>query len=158
MERSITSVWTTPGAAATSGRLTSEVQRLIDEARMSVVCSSYNFTPTSRMWEALRAASERDGVTVTLYLDVAVSDTAAVANHLRRATVFRPTTLPGTTQPVTNHAKFVIIDHALVLLTSANFSHSAEHTNIELGLLVQDSTLAESIESQLRALYDRVLR
>jgi phosphatidylserine/phosphatidylglycerophosphate/cardiolipin synthase-like enzyme len=54
----------------------------------------------------------------------------------------------------------VIIDRALVLPTSANFSHSAENTNIELGLLVADTALAESIESLMRdkhgVLYERV--
>jgi hypothetical protein len=42
----ITPVWTMPGSEATIGRLTSEARRLIDDARMSVVCSSFNFTRT----------------------------------------------------------------------------------------------------------------
>jgi phosphatidylserine/phosphatidylglycerophosphate/cardiolipin synthase-like enzyme len=36
-----------------------------------------------------------------------------------------------------------------VLLTSANFSHSAENRNIEFGLLIHDSGLAASIESTM---------
>jgi hypothetical protein len=46
-------------------------------------------------------------------------------------------------------------------LTSANFSHPAENTNIELGLLVNDSALASAIESTMRdkhgVLYERVI-
>jgi phosphatidylserine/phosphatidylglycerophosphate/cardiolipin synthase-like enzyme len=156
----VTPVWTMPGAEATIGRLTSEAQRLITDARLSVVCSSYNFSPHSQMWDALEDASRRDGITVTVYLDADKGDASAVAAHLSRATVYRTLTLPGASQPLVSHAKFVIIDRTLVLLTSANFSHSAENTNIELGLLVTDPALAESIESLMRdkhgVLYERV--
>jgi hypothetical protein len=57
LEFDISPVWTMPGAEATVGRLTSEAQRLIDDARMSVVCSSFSFTPNSHMWTALREAA-----------------------------------------------------------------------------------------------------
>jgi PLD-like domain len=158
----VTPVWTMPGAEATAGRLTSEARRLIDDARMSIVCSSYNFTANSRMWTALRAASARPGVAVTVYLDAAVGTPHAVAANLPWATVYRTMPLPGADRPVVSHAKFVVVDRALVLLSSANFSHNAEHSNIELGLLVHDTALAGSIESLLRSkhgtLYERVDR
>jgi hypothetical protein len=69
VQTAITPVWTMPGVEATIGRLTSEAQRLINDARMSVVCSSFNFTPNSRMWTALREATARPGVSVTVDLD-----------------------------------------------------------------------------------------
>lgn len=31
------------------------------------------------------------------------------------------------------HTKFIVVDHEVVLLTSANFSYSAENRNIEFG-------------------------
>ncbi len=53
-----------------------------------------------------------------------------------------------------------MIDRALTLLTSANFSLPAEHTNIELGLLVHDTELGALIEAELRkqhgVLYEQV--
>lgn len=157
----ITPVWTMPGSQATIGRLTGEAQRLIDEARMSIVCSSYNFTPHSGMWPALRAASTRPDLSVTVYLDAQAGSPAAVAAHLPKATVFRTTRLQGAHRPLVSHAKFIIIDRALTLLTSANFSYSAENTNVELGLLVHDTSLAESIESLMRSkhgiLYERMV-
>ncbi len=150
-----------PGSEATIGRLTGEAQRLIDEARMSVVCSSFNFTPHSGMWPALRAAATRPDLTVTVYLDTHAGSPTAVAAHLPKATVFRTLTPPGARQPLVSHAKFIIIDRALTLMTSANFSYSAENTNVELGLLVHDTSLAESIESLMRSkhgvLYERVV-
>ncbi len=84
-----------------------------------------------------------------------------VADHLRGAAVFQTVTLPHKAKPLVSHAKFVIIDHAVVLTTSANFSHNAENSNIELGMLVHDTALAESIEQTMRAqhgsLYERVV-
>src|SRR5581483_6477503 len=116
------------------GRLTSEVQRRIDDARMSIVCSSFNFTPNSRLWEALRAASFRQGVSVTVYLDGHAGPSGAVSAHLSKATIYSTLTLPGATKPLVSHAKFIVIDRTLSLLTSANFSYNAEHSNVELGL------------------------
>jgi phosphatidylserine/phosphatidylglycerophosphate/cardiolipin synthase-like enzyme len=160
VQTAITPVWTMPGAQATIGRLTSEAQCLIDDARMSVVCSSYNFTPNSRMWTALREAAARPGVSVTVYLDARAGSPSAAAQHLATATVFRTLTPPGAPQPLVNHAKFVIIDRTVTLLTSANFSYQAENSNIELGALVHDTALASSIESTMRdqhgVLYERV--
>jgi phosphatidylserine/phosphatidylglycerophosphate/cardiolipin synthase-like enzyme len=157
----ITPVWTMPGSQATVGRLTSEVRRLIDDARMSVVCSSFNFTPNSQMWQALRTASFRAGVSVTVYLDAHAGSAAAVAAHLPKATVFRTLVLDGAAKPLVSHAKFIVVDRALTLLTSANFSYNAENSNVELGLLVHDTELATSIEGLMRnqhgVLYERVV-
>lgn len=51
--------------------------------------------------------------------------------------------------PIVSHTKFIAVDHEVVLLSSANFSYSAEHRNIEFGLLIRDSGLAESVESAM---------
>jgi phosphatidylserine/phosphatidylglycerophosphate/cardiolipin synthase-like enzyme len=113
------------------------------------------------MWMALREAADRPGVSVTVYLDAREGSATTVAQHLARATVYRTLTLPGARRPLVSHAKFVIIDRTITLLTSANFSYPAEHTNIELGLMVHDSALASSIESTMRdkhgTLYERVV-
>jgi len=157
---SMTPVWTMPGAQATQGRLTSEVLRLIDAARISVTCASFNFTSGSSMWQALKSAAGRPGMAVTVYLDATVGSAQHAADHLADATVLTTVTVPGSTKPLVSHAKFVIIDHAVVLTTSANFSFSAENTNIELGILVHDTALAASIETTMSAqhglLYRRV--
>jgi phosphatidylserine/phosphatidylglycerophosphate/cardiolipin synthase-like enzyme len=161
LRTTITPVWTMPGPQTSVGRLTGEVLRLIDAARISVTCSSYNFSPYSAMWTALRDASQRPELAVTVYVDATAGTPRQVADHLRNAAVFRTTILAGTNRPLVSHAKFVVIDHAVVLTTSANFSHNAENSNIELGLLVHDTALAESIEQTMRAqhgqLYERVV-
>ena len=63
---------------------------------------------------------------------------------------------------VVRRAKFVVIDHSVLLLTSANFSYSAENRNVEVGVLITDHGLAESVEnvmfSKLGVLYEAVKR
>ncbi|MEU7906313.1 DISARM system phospholipase D-like protein DrmC [Actinoplanes sp. NPDC049118] len=147
----VTPVWTMPGAGTKTGRLTSEARRMVEQARTSVVCSSYNFGSTSEMWTLLREASTRPGVAVSLYLDTATGQPAKAATDLPHVTVWATQPRPGEDKPITNHAKFVIVDRALILLTSANFSYNAEHRNIELGLLVHDTALAASIQHELTA-------
>jgi phosphatidylserine/phosphatidylglycerophosphate/cardiolipin synthase-like enzyme len=150
VHRELVPVWTMPGNEAGTGHLTSEFHRLVAAARQSITCASYNFETTSQMWQVLRAASDQPGVVVTVYLDGKVSDVAAANTRLPRATVYRSGVL-STGAQIVSHAKFVVIDHELVLLTSANFSFSAENRNVEFGLLVRDSALAESVEGTMRA-------
>lgn len=157
----ITPVWTMPGPQTSVGRLTGEVLRLIDAARIAVTCASYNFTSHSAMWTALADASQRPEMAVTVYVDASAGTPQHVADHLRHATVLQTITSPNKAKPLVSHAKFVVIDHAVVLTTSANFSHSAENSNIELGLLIHDTALAESIEQTMRSqhgsLYQRII-
>ncbi|MDR1355310.1 MAG: DISARM system phospholipase D-like protein DrmC [Propionibacteriaceae bacterium] len=140
-------VWTMPGNEADTGHLTGEFSRLVHNARISITCATYNFETTSQMWDALKQAAERLDIAVTVYLDASASASAAVKTRLAKATVYRSSNIAG--KLIRSHAKFVIIDHTLVLLTSANFSWSAENRNIEFGLLVHDATLATSVESTM---------
>lgn len=143
--KSYTPVWTMPGNAAKAGHLTGEFGRIVDGARKSVTCATYNFEPTSQMWNHLRDAAARPGVGVTVYVDGTKADAAAVRERLGSAAVYQTAVRPDGKRYV-SHAKFVIVDHEVVLLTSANFSYSAENLNVELGLLLQDADLARSIE------------
>lgn len=151
-------LWTLPGQLARSGRLTSEVTRLVDGARQSLTCSTFNFARSSGFWTALQRAARRPGVAVRIYLDTQAADqqspawsptTAEVAAQLRPAAVYRTKTFDG--QYVRNHAKLLVIDHRFLLVTSANFSRSAEHRNVEFGLLLDNANLAEAVERQLFA-------
>jgi phosphatidylserine/phosphatidylglycerophosphate/cardiolipin synthase-like enzyme len=107
----------------------------------------------------------RDAVRV--YVDSAAADhtpksgtpsTSEVAEHLHPGVVLRTKSFVGAT--VRNHAKFLAIDHRFLLVTSANLSWSAEHGNVELGVLADNTNLVQAIESEMRRveepLYDRV--
>lgn len=148
IHRDLIPVWTMPGNEAEVGHLTGEFHRLVRAAHQSVVCATYNFEPTSQMWKVLKEASEQPGVVVTVYVDGEKADAVKVKGQLPKATVYRSAELPNG-QHVVSHAKFVIIDHEALLLTSANFSFSAENRNIEFGLLIRDSALAHSIASTM---------
>ena len=60
--------------------------------------------------------------------------------------MYRSATL-ASGKEVVSHVKFVVIDHSVLLLTSANFSYSAENRNVEFGVLITDQGLAESVEN-----------
>ncbi|WP_306359206.1 DISARM system phospholipase D-like protein DrmC [Nocardia sp. CC227C] len=159
-------LWTLPGGLARSGRLTSEVRRVVDGARRSVVCSTFNFQRSSALWGALQRASQRPGVAVRVYLDAQAAEgprtstptTAEVAARLSPAAVYRTKEYDGSY--VRNHAKFLAIDHRFLLVTSANFSRSAENYNVELGLFLDNPNLTEIVENEFfqveNHIYERV--
>jgi phosphatidylserine/phosphatidylglycerophosphate/cardiolipin synthase-like enzyme len=146
--RELTPVWTMPGNEANTGRLTGEFHRIVRAARQSVTAATYNFHDSSQMWNALKEASEQPGMVVIVYVDADKADADNVKAQLPRATVYRSAELP-TGKRVVSHAKFIVVDHELLLITSANFSYSAENRNVEFGLLVRDSALAESVEATM---------
>jgi len=157
-------LWTMPGHLARSGPLTSSVTHLVENARESVTCSTFNFQRSSGLWSALRTAALRPEISVRVYVDRKSAEqsvspsTGEVAAHLRPAVVLRTRAFDG--GYVRNHAKFLAIDHRFLLVTSANFSWSAEHGNVELGVLADNANLVQVIESEMRrvedALYERV--
>jgi len=159
--RELTPVWTMPGNEAEIGHLTSQFHKLVESARVSVTAASYNFTANSRMWQVLKEASERAGVLVVVYVDRDKGDAEQVKAQMPKAVVYRSSVLTDG-KAVVSHAKFVIIDHSIVLLTSANFSFNAENRNIEFGVLLSDPGLAESVEGVMAdkrgTLYEEVLK
>lgn len=159
--RELTPVWTMPGNEANTGHLTSEFHRIIEAARQSVTAATYNFQDTSQMWSTLKQASEQPGIIVTVYVDAGAADAATVKQQLACATVYRSAVLQNN-KPVISHAKFIVVDHELLLITSANFSYSAENRNVEFGILVRDAALAASVEATMTSkhgsLYELVTR
>ncbi len=55
-----------------------------------------------------------------------------------------------------NHAKFLAIDHRFLLVTSANFSWSAEYGNVEFGVLIDNPNLTESVEREIYRVEDQL--
>lgn len=162
-------VWTLPGNLARAGHLTSQMSSLVLGAREAVTCATYNFAPSSALWTTLSEVSQRPEMSVRLYLDTTAADvrggwrgpmttTGDVAQALPKVTVLRTRRRDG--RLVRSHTKFITIDHRTLIVTSANFSASAEEHNVEMGLVIEDRSLAESIERQMRLveddLYERV--
>ncbi|MGQ4432181.1 DISARM system phospholipase D-like protein DrmC [Streptomyces sp. SAS_260] len=160
-------LWTMPGHLVQSGPLTTSVPRLVDSARHAVTCSTFNFQRSSALWTSLQDVAHRNDIAVRVYMDTQAADdnghhgsptTAEVAAHLAPAEVWRTKTFDGAY--VRNHAKFLAIDHHLLLVTSANFSWSAENNNVEFGVLIDNPNLTEAVERELRetedVLYERI--
>ena len=157
-------LWTMPGHLAQHGRLTHSVTHLVDNARYSVVCSTFNFQRSLRPVEgaAARGAAAGDhdeglhgherGGRGRRRASSPTTDEVAV--HLKPAIVLRTKSFDG--RQVRNHAKFISIDHRFLLVTSANFSWRAENANLEFGLLVDNPNLAESVERELRDAEDSI--
>jgi phosphatidylserine/phosphatidylglycerophosphate/cardiolipin synthase-like enzyme len=154
-------LWTMPGHLARNGRLTSSVTYLVERARHSIVCSTFNFQRSSGLWTALGTAARRPEIAIRVYVDLNAADrlprlssptTDEVAAHLRPGAVLRTLTFDG--RPVRNHSKFISIDHRFLIVTSANFSWSAENVNLELGVLIDNRNLAEAVEHQMRDVED----
>ncbi len=160
-------LWTMPGHLAQSGPLTASVPYLVDNARTSITCSTFNFQRSSGMWEALQRAATRPEIEMRIYVDTQAADlepkpwsptTAEIAKHLQPGTILRTKLFDG--NYVRNHAKFLAIDHRFLLVTSANLSWSAEHGNVEFGVLIDNPNIAEAVERELQdtepLLYERV--
>jgi hypothetical protein len=155
-------LWTMPGHLAQHGRLTQSVTYLVENARYSVVCSTFNFQQSSGLWKALQRAVQRPEIMMKVYMDTDAADagprrpgspsTDEVAAHLYPALILRTKQFSG--RQVRNHSKFLSIDHRFLLVTSANFSWSAENANLEFGVLIDNSNLAEAIERELREAED----
>ena len=163
-ETSVGTLWTMPGHLAQTSPLTTSLARLVAGARTSVVCSTYNFQETSGLWSALREAASRPEIAVRVYIDAHASngstgpDAAKIAQNLWPGVVLRTRAYQG--KPVRNHAKFVSVDHRFLVVTSANFSWSAEYGNVELGVAIDNPNVAESVERELKsaepAIYEQV--
>ncbi len=149
--RAIEPVWTVPDGMADYGHLTSAVKALVLGARQSVVCSTFNFQKSSALWPVLADVAGRGTVDVTLYLDTSAAKSGPspteLATHLAGARVYRTRSVGN--RVYRNHAKFIALDHQVLIVTSANLSLSAERYNVEFGLVVRDSSLAELVQKQL---------
>lgn len=149
-------VWTTPGNLAGYGNLTTSIKDLVLSARHCVTCSTFNFQKSSALWDALTEVSARGTVDVRVYVDTHAAGANGwpsaptvdeIAAQFPGAHVFRSGMMSG--KPVRNHAKFVAVDHQFMVVTSANFSFSAEQMNVELGLRIDDASLVQQVERQL---------
>lgn len=170
-------VWSGPEVPGLHARDTRRVfEELLGTAERSVWASTYAFFDGPRMFEVLsRRMDARPDLRVTLLLNIERKrgDTSAVEHLVRRfADRFWSIDWPGTSRPRVFydprsleadgpagvlHAKAVVADDELVLVTSANLTEAALERNIELGLLVRDRALAASVSSHFRVLIDQSL-
>ena len=72
----------------------------------------------------------------------------------RPAVYYDPRALDGDGPGGVLHAKAVVADGERLFVTSANLTEAAQTSNIELGVLIYDRTLAASVTSHFQGLID----
>ena len=163
-------VWTGPEAADASSRDTSVVVReLFAGATHSVLIAGFAFVDGRHLFEVLaRRMDEDEALAVTFFVNIGrdnkrdVRAPEAIVSEWSQN--FRQRQWPGKRLPTvfydpralstdpslraSLHAKTVVIDGRVALVTSANFTGHAQTRNIELGLRVENPEVAGRIELQ----------
>lgn len=171
-------VWTGPETAGAAARDTAIVVRqMLESAQRSVLLASYNVFDARTILEPLRERmAQVPTLRVRLYVNLTSDRTLTLsepAYRKRFVSRFLQHNWPGGRRPETYydrrlfqtpssilHAKCVVVDAHDVLVTSANLSAPAyskgadgEHgENIEAGVRVQNSTLAQHLLHQFESL------
>jgi phosphatidylserine/phosphatidylglycerophosphate/cardiolipin synthase-like enzyme len=159
-------VWTGPEVAGMHNRETgAAVRELFSTARRSVLAVGYAIHQGKEVLAPLAANLERNpGLEVRMVVDIqrAFGDTTGEHDLVARyAAAFRREQWPGATLPTvfydprsvaldteersSMHAKCVVVDRSVALVTSANFTAAAQQRNFELGLLVRDAAVAGAV-------------
>ena len=170
---SINLVWTGPEVEGMHNRETGAVVReLFSSAKRSVLAVGYAIHQGKDVFAALAASMDRDpSLEVRMVVDIqrAWGDTTVEHDLVARfANEFRRDKWPGSTLPAvfydprslaldteqrsSMHAKCLVVDRSVALVTSANFTAAAQQRNFELGLLVRDADLAGTVWDHFDAL------
>lgn len=166
-EELIDLVTTGPEAGTAASRDTGVVVReLFANANESVLVAGYAVYQGRRVFQALaNRMLERPEMKVQLFLDVrrGPGDTSRAdevvkcfaeyfSRHdwpqerpLPELYYFPPSLEDSAEKRAALHAKCVIVDGQRVFVSSANFTEAAQNKNIEVGLLVNSSSIAERI-------------
>lgn len=166
-------VWTGPDAPGPVSRDTSVVVRdLLASATRSVLVATFAVHQGRDVFAPLaRVLTERPALRVRLVLNIPRpylderSDDALVTAAVRR--LFEDE-WPGAGRPevyydpralsrearerASQHAKCVVVDERVALVTSANFTEAAQERNLEAGVLLADAAFARRLEGHFDAL------
>ncbi len=155
-----------------TGDTAATMRRLIDEAKAEVLLVGYALNNVRDIFERLAKRLAADPTfRVVLCFDIARrrNDTSLDAEVVRRfAHDFRKRHWPWEHPPqlfydpraldldpttrATLHAKCIVVDRSRALITSANFTEAAQRRNIEAGIFVADTAIADRLASYFEAL------
>lgn len=176
-------VWTGPEIAGSRSRDTSVVVReLFSKAKKSVLISSFAIDKgekARRLFEVLAQRMDANPeLHVQMFLNIQRPHQSKVAESIllrEFADTFRHDIWSGkrlpklfydtrslaldTKQKSCLHAKCIVVDEEKVLVTSANFTQAAHERNIEAGVLLNDTSIAQALRLQFDALVSqKILR
>jgi hypothetical protein len=168
-------VWTGPETLGVTNRDTGVVVRdLFGAAEADVLVAGFAVYQGREVLKRLgERMAERPGLRVRLFLNVQrhPTDTSLDAEVLRQfAHRFRTQEWPGERLPElyydprsldreavkrsSLHAKCIVIDRRVALVTSANFTEAAQTRNIEVGALIRSERFAEQLADHFETLAD----
>ncbi|MDA2988340.1 MAG: DISARM system phospholipase D-like protein DrmC [Actinomycetota bacterium] len=158
--QSIDIAWTGPSSAHVPVRMTAQVLvELIAEARTQLFVVSYAAYKVAAVSNALRDAAQR-GVDVRLILETEEDsggrlsvDAADAFAELHQTVTFW--VWPGKQRPqqgASMHAKAVVVDGRVALVTSANLTGAALQNNMELGLVIRGGAAPRRLSDHFLAL------
>lgn len=160
-ERSVRPVWTGPDAGQPVRLTASVMAEVIDAAQRQLLVISFAAYKIPQVLAGLEAAAQR-GVIVDIVLETAEDSGGALSfdqlpafARLDRVRVWH---WPADQRPQAGgslHAKAIVADSEVALVTSANLTGHALAYNIELGLLVRDRVAAKDIEAHVDGLRRR---
>ncbi len=169
-------VWTGPDVPGAPSRDTYVVVReLFASAETSVLVSGYALYQGQTIFKPLSDRMQaRPSLDVRLFLNVGrpTGDPRGSDELVREfAEAFRARHWPGAVppsvfydprsldgidgQPACLHAKCIVIDDSIALITSANLTQAAQERNIEAGVLVSQAHFARSLRAQFDSLVDQ---
>ncbi|MBW4599047.1 MAG: DISARM system phospholipase D-like protein DrmC [Calothrix sp. FI2-JRJ7] len=176
-------VWTGPEVAGSQSRDTSVVAReLFSGASKSVLISSFAIDKGEKARKLFQVLAEKmdtnPALHVQMFLNIQRPHTSLVADSILvkefadnfRQYIWMGKRLPlvyydtrslaiDTKQKSCLHAKCIIVDEEQVLITSANFTEAAHERNIEAGVLLNDTAIAQALRSQFDSLvFQKILR
>jgi phosphatidylserine/phosphatidylglycerophosphate/cardiolipin synthase-like enzyme len=169
-------VWTGPETLGVTNRDTGVVVReLFGSAETEVLVAGFAVYQGRMVFKRLaKRMEERPNLRVKLFLDVQrpSGDTSTAQELLHRfAHRFRKQEWPSEKLPElyydprsldqdalkhsSLHAKCVVVDRRVALVTSANFTEAAQTRNIEVGALIQSEWFAAQLGSHFEMLADK---
>lgn len=162
-------VWTGPEHKGSAARDTAVVVReLFSKATRDVLVAGFAFDHGKDILEPLHLAMRDRGVSAEIFLNIGRAPTGrSVDAHVALTlTDFwrdnwpfgdpRPTIYydPRTVDPrstISLHAKCIVVDERLTLVTSANFTQRGHERNLEVGVLIDSTSFARHLVHQWRA-------
>lgn len=166
-------VWTGPERTNATARDTAVVLRaLFERAQRQVVLAGYNFTKGSSLLEPLWMAMRDRGVEASFFIHIDQPDQTpqvpleygrqaarAILDHTwpfgdPHPRVFYDARALAPYPKFNMHAKCVVVDGLVALITSANFTLRAHEQNTECGVLLEDPTFAHHLARQWLGLVD----
>ncbi len=167
-------VWTGPEAKLSGARDTAVVVReLFGLAQRSVIVAGFSFTNGRDIFDPLFSAMRDRHVESHLFLHIddrpglppeecaRLGAQAFVRDNWPfgdpTPTIYYDPRTVAASSSINLHAKCVVVDNRWALVGSANFTHNAQVRNIELGVLIEDTTFATVLASQWRGLIDSKL-